>query len=463
MRVLVIGGGGREHALAWSIARAARGRRVWVAPGNAGTAMEPGVSNIDISPEALPELVDFARREKPDLTIVGPEAPLVAGLCDRFQALGLPCFGPSRAAARLEGSKRFAREFCARHGIPGPAWRAFDDSGAALEHIAAAPLPLVLKADGLAAGKGVLITSDRDEAVAAAQAMLSGKLHGDAGRCLVIEEYLEGRELSFMAICDGRDCLPLEGARDYKTRDAGNRGPNTGGMGAYSPAPLLDAALRERILEHVLRPALRGMADEGAPYRGFLYAGLMIPRTGEPRLLEFNCRLGDPETQVLLPRLRTDLAEVCLAALRGELSSCRLDWDTAACVGVVLAAEGYPGRPRVGDPINGLERDAPPGCKIFHAGTRREGTQLLTAGGRVCCVTALTTPAAAKAAEAAASGAAAGVSETADAMTADAVRRAYAAADVIHCPAGLFRRPDIGLEATTAHPGPGSRADGAPC
>ena len=437
MRILVVGGGGREHALAWSVARAAPGRQVWVAPGNAGTAMEAGVQNLPIQATDLPALTDFARREAPDLILVGPEAPLIAGIVDRFQDLGLPCFGPSRAAARLEGSKIFTREFCQRHGIPSPGWRAFDAPAAALRHIAAAPLPLVLKADGLAAGKGVLLSSDREEAAAAARAMLSGELHGDAGKRLLIEEHLEGRELSFMALCDGQDCLPLASARDYKRRDENDEGPNTGGMGAYSPSPLLDAALRERVLERVLRPALRGMAAEGTPYRGFLYAGLMISAAGEPRLLEFNCRLGDPETQVLLPRLRSDLAALCLAALRGDLRRCHLEWERSACAGIVLAAAGYPESPRLGEPISGLEQEPPPGCKIFHAGTRLEGKRLLTAGGRVCCVTAL------------------------DTTPASAARRAYAASHNLYW-AGRFQRPDIGCELLQGSPAPTPQAEPHP-
>ncbi len=387
--ILVVGGGGREHALAWKAARSPRVERVYVAPGNAGTAREPGVENVAIAADDIAALRDFARAQGVALTIVGPEAPLVAGIVDAFQAEGLACFGPTRAAARLEGSKSFAKDFLSRHGIPTAAYASFHDLSEALEYIRERGAPLVVKADGLAAGKGVIIARTLAEAEAAARDMLAGNAFGDAGHRIVVEEFLEGEEASFIVMADGRHVLPMATSQDHKARDEGDRGPNTGGMGAYSPAPVITPELHRRIMTEIIEPTIRGMTADGHPYTGFLYAGLMITADGQPRVLEFNCRFGDPETQPILMRLRSDLVDLCQAALAGRLHEMTARWDTRYALGVVLAAGGYPGGYRKGDVIEGLDEAEEEEIKIFHAGTALKDGQIVTAGGRVLCVCAL--------------------------------------------------------------------------
>ncbi len=387
--ILVVGGGGREHALAWKAARSAQVERVYVAPGNAGTAREPGVENVAIAADDIASLRDFARKQEVALTIVGPEAPLVAGIVDAFQAEGLACFGPTRAAARLEGSKSFAKDFLARHGIPTAAYASFHDLDEALGYIREKGAPLVIKADGLAAGKGVIIARTLAEAEAAARDMLAGNAFGDAGHRIVVEEFLEGEEASFIVMADGRHVLPMATSQDHKARDEGDRGPNTGGMGAYSPAPVITPELHRRIMAEIIEPTIRGMTADGHPYTGFLYAGLMITPDGRPKVLEFNCRFGDPETQPILMRLRSDLVDLCQAALAGRLHEMTAHWDARYALGVVLAAGGYPGGYRKGDVIEGLEGAEEEGIKIFHAGTALQDGQIVTAGGRVLCVCAL--------------------------------------------------------------------------
>ena len=391
MKVLVVGGGGREHALAWKLAQSPLAEEVLVAPGNAGTEAEPGVRNLPVAADDLDALLEAARSEQIGLTVVGPETPLAAGLADRFEAAGLRVFGPTAAAARLESSKGYCKDFLRRHGIPTAAYRRVDSLAAAERHLhGRADGPVVVKADGLAAGKGVVVAADRAEALAAAAEMLSGGRLGAAGRTLVLEDFLAGEEASFICMADGEELLPLAGSRDHKARDDGGRGPNTGGMGAYSPTPLLDAALERRVLEEIVRPTLRGLAAEGVRYRGFLYAGLMIDAAGDPKVLEYNCRLGDPETQPVLLRLRSDLLAACLAACDGRLGGVALDWDPRPALGVVLAARGYPGTPATGAPIAGLKAAAAePDVKVFHAGTAQRGDSVTTAGGRVLCACAL--------------------------------------------------------------------------
>ena len=390
MNVLVIGSGGREHAIAWRLASSPRAARVFVAPGNAGTAREAGVTNVAIT--AIPELVAFARREGVGLTIVGPEAPLAAGVVDAFREAGLAIVGPTRAAAQLEASKDYAKAFMARHGIPTAAYRTFTDAAQAKAYVAARGAPIVVKADGLAAGKGVVVASTVDEASAAIDAMLVGHSMGDAGARVVVEDFLAGEEASFIVLVDGRNVLPLASSQDHKRLRDGDQGPNTGGMGAYSPAPVVTPALHARIMREVIVPTVEGMAADGVPYTGFLYAGVMIDAAGTPRVLEFNCRLGDPETQPIMARLRSDLVDLAEHAARGTLDRVEAEWDRRAALGVVLAAHGYPENPRRGDPITGLDRiDAArhPGVAVFHAGTSLEGGSVVTSGGRVLCVTAL--------------------------------------------------------------------------
>ncbi len=388
MKVLVIGGGGREHALAWRVASEARVEKVYVAPGNAGTAAETGVENVAIEAGDLDALLAFAADEAIDLTIVGPEAPLVAGICDRFAAAGRPCFGPSAAAARLEGSKAFTKDFLARHSIPTAAYRNFTELAEAREWIQQQDGPLVVKADGLAAGKGVIIAHNPEQACDAAAAMLGQQRFGKAGTRIVVEEFLFGEEASFIAMVDGKNILPLASSQDHKARDDGDRGPNTGGMGAYSPAPVVDDAVHRRIMDEVMGPTVQGLAAEGSPYVGFLYAGLMISPAGEVKVLEFNCRFGDPETQPIMMRLRSPLTELCQAALAGSLHQMAVDWDPRAALGVVLAAGGYPEGYAKGQVITGLPQDRE-NLKVFHAGTRIEKDRIVTSGGRVLCVVGL--------------------------------------------------------------------------
>jgi phosphoribosylamine---glycine ligase len=388
MKILIVGGGGREHALAWKCAQSPRVQEVLVAPGNAGTALEPKVRNVDIAADDIDGLLAFAMREDIGLTIVGPEGPLVAGIVDRFAAAGRACFGPSRAAARLEGSKAFTKDFLKRHGIPTANYAAFDSDTFDPAYIRAQRLPVVVKADGLAAGKGVLICETHDAAIAAATGMLGGSF-GSAGRTIVVEEFLHGEEVSFIVMARGGAVLPLATSQDHKRRDDGDRGPNTGGMGAYSPAPIVTPALHARIMREVIEPTLRGLSADGNPYLGFLYAGLMIAADGTPNVLEYNCRFGDPETQPIVMRLQSDLVDLCEAALDGALDRTEARWDPRAAVGVVMAAGGYPDAYRKGDPISGLDAAARLPGKVFHAGTRTEGAQIVTAGGRVLCAVGL--------------------------------------------------------------------------
>ncbi|TDO09850.1 MULTISPECIES: phosphoribosylamine--glycine ligase [Halomonas] len=390
MKVLIIGGGGREHALAWKVAQSPRVETVFVAPGNAGTAREPGLENVVIGAEDLDGLVAFARAQEVALTIVGPEAPLVAGVVDRFRQVGLAIFGPTAGAARLEGSKAFSKDFLARHAIPTADYRSFTAVAPALEYLEEKGAPIVIKADGLAAGKGVIVAMTHDEAEAAIRDMLEANAFGDAGARVVIEAFLEGEEASFIVMVDGETILPMATSQDHKRVGDGDTGPNTGGMGAYSPAPVVTDKVFERIMARVIRPTVQGMAEEGHPYTGFLYAGLMIDADGNPRVIEYNCRFGDPETQPIMLRLASDLAELCLAGAHGELAGHACDWEPRAAVGVVMAAGGYPGRYRKGDAIAGLEAAEASGCKVFHAGTAEdEMGRVVTAGGRVLCVTAL--------------------------------------------------------------------------
>ncbi len=407
MKILIVGGGGREHALAWKAARCERVERVYVAPGNAGTAAEPRTQNVAIDAEDIDALVRFAALEAIDLAIIGPEKPLVMGVVDAFAQRGLNCFGPVRAAARLEGSKTFAKDFITRHAIPTAAHRSFTDAEAALGHLDGVEYPVVIKADGLAAGKGVIIAATRRAAAAAITDMLTQNRYGEAGSRVLIEEFLEGEEASFICMVDGQSILPLASSQDHKAAHDGDTGPNTGGMGAYSPAPLVDAAMHRRIIETIIRPTVAGMAAEGMRYTGFLYAGLMIGADGVPKVLEFNCRLGDPETQPIMLRLRSDLVAHCLAAVRGTLADERAQWSRECALGVVMAAAGYPGQHATGSPIEGLDGDGAgrdsggrdsdgldsndqdhPTQKVFHSGTAVVDGRIIATGGRVLCATA---------------------------------------------------------------------------
>ncbi|MEN8216672.1 MAG: phosphoribosylamine--glycine ligase [Pseudomonadota bacterium] len=387
MKILIIGSGGREHALAWKAAQSEKVQKVFVAPGNAGTAQEPKLENVPT--EDIQSLVNFAQQNAIDLTIVGPERPLVAGIVDEFQQLGLRCFGPSKAAAQLEGSKAFTKDFLSRHNIPSAAYANFTDIDKATAYIHQVGAPIVVKADGLAAGKGVIVAQTENEAIAAVQNMLAGNAFGEAGHRVVIEEFLQGEEASFTCMVDGEHILPLATSQDHKTRDDGDKGPNTGGMGAYSPAPVVTKEIHARIMSDIIEPTVRGMAAEGRPYTGFLYAGLMIDARGNPKILEYNCRFGDPETQPILLRLRSDLVELCQAALDKRLHEVKAEWDSRAALGVVLAAGGYPAHYDKGLIINGLSEAAALEGKIFHAGTRAEKGKIVTAGGRVLCACAL--------------------------------------------------------------------------
>jgi phosphoribosylamine--glycine ligase len=422
MKVLIVGGGGREHALAWAAAKSAQVERVFVAPGNAGTAMEPGCENLPMAVTDIDGLIGFARERGVELTIAGPEDPLVNGIVDRFHEAGLKCFGPRAAAARLEGSKAFAKDFMARHGIPTAAYGKFSEVAPAVEFIRQQGAPIVVKADGLAAGKGVIVAQTTTEAESAVLDMLAGNAYGEAGRRVVIEEFLEGEEASFIVMADGRNVLPLATSQDHKAAGDGDTGPNTGGMGAYSPAPVVDDAMHRQIIQTVIRPVIDGMAADGSPFTGFLYAGLMISPDGEAKVLEFNVRFGDPETQPILMRLQSDLPQLCLDALAGRLDRANARWDPRACLGVVMAAGGYPGPYDKGQPINGLDSDFPPTVKVFHAGTALADDSVVTSGGRVLCVGAL-----------------------GDSVSA-AQAAAYDACDRIHWD-GAFRRSDIGYRA----------------
>jgi phosphoribosylamine--glycine ligase len=386
MKILVIGSGGREHALAWKLAQSPRVQKVYVAPGNAGTALENGVENVALA--TIPDLISFCRKQKIHLTVVGPEAPLAEGVVDAFKDAGLAIFGPARAAAQLEASKDFAKSFMARHRIPTARHATFASSREAKAYVDAQGAPLVVKADGLAAGKGVVVAATREEAHAAIARFMDEKSLGDAGGRVVIEEFLDGEEASFIVMSDGTHVLPLATSQDHKRLRDGDAGPNTGGMGAYSPAPVVTPKVHARVMREIIQPAIQGMSAEGSPYVGFLYAGLMIDREGNPKTLEFNCRLGDPETQPIILRLKSDLLTLIEHALAGTLSRAEADWDRRAALGVVLAAAGYPDDPRKGDRIEGLPKPSAD-CRIFHAGTRLEGKSVLTNGGRVLCVTAL--------------------------------------------------------------------------
>ena len=389
MKVLVIGGGGREHALAWKLAQSENAGQIFIAPGNAGSSQEPGVQNVPISAADGPALLEFARSGRVDLTVVGPEGPLAAGLVDLFEAAGLPTLGPRRQAARLESSKGFCKDFMVRHGIPTARYACFADFDPACRYLARQAMPVVVKADGLAAGKGVVVAATLAEAEQAASDMLRDARFQEAGQSIVIEECLEGEEVSFICLVDGTDIVPLATSQDYKTRDENSRGPNTGGMGAYSPTPLVDAQMQEHLLETVIRPTVHGLASEGIRYRGFLYAGLMLDSRGRPNVLEFNCRLGDPETQPILMRLDTDFLELCLAAAGGRLKEVAARWDPRPALGLVLAIRDYPGDYPKGIPVTGLaEAEEDPEVKVFHAGTAMKGGQVVTSGGRVLCVCA---------------------------------------------------------------------------
>ena len=430
MKVLIIGGGGREHALAWKCAAEAGVTEVLVAPGNAGTAAEPGVRNVAIGAEDIDALVHLALAEKIDLTIVGPEAPLVAGVVDAFSAQGLMCFGPTRLGARLEGSKAFSKEFLQRHRIPTAGYRTFTQATFDATYVRSRPLPIVVKASGLAAGKGVVIVDSHDEAIRVAREMFGGQF-GAAGTEVVIEDFLHGEEVSFIVMADGTHVLPLATSQDHKRLLDADAGPNTGGMGAYSPAPIVTPALHERIMREVIHPTIRGLATDGTPYTGFLYAGLMIAADGTPNVLEYNCRFGDPETQPVLSRLRSDLTGLCQAALAGRLDHARCEWDSRAALGVVMAAAGYPEGVRRGDAIRGLDAAARLPGKVFHAATRAgpDAAAVITNGGRVLCTV--------------------GLGETVGA----AQRQAYALADVIHWPGVQYRR-DIGYRAVAREQDP---------
>jgi phosphoribosylamine--glycine ligase len=389
MKVLVVGGGGREHALAWKIAQSKRVTQVLVAPGNAGTATEPRCRNVAVAVEDIGALLKLAQDESVGLTVVGPEGPLAAGIVDAFSAAGLRCFGPTREAAQLESSKAFAKDFLARHRIPTATYRVHTDVAAALADIDARGAPIVIKADGLAAGKGVVVATTVDEARAAVRDMLSGNLFGAAGSRVVIEDFLEGEEASFIVVAGGGRALDLASSQDHKRVGDGDTGPNTGGMGAYSPAPVVTEAVRARVMREIIEPTLAGLERDAIAYAGFLYAGLMIDKAGAPRVIEFNCRLGDPETQPLMMRLASDIVDLFDAALDGTLDRARAQWDPRPALGVVMAAQGYPGSYRKKDAIHGLDGAAGRDLKVFHAGTALESSKVLTTGGRVLCVCAL--------------------------------------------------------------------------
>ncbi len=389
MKILIIGGGGREHALAWKCAQSGDVSEVIVAPGNAGTELESKIRNVDVAADDIDALLNLASKENIGLTIVGPEQPLVAGIVDRFIAQDLPCFGPVAAAAQLEGSKAYTKGFLLRHGIPTGAYETFTEVDLALAYVRKKGAPIVIKADGLAAGKGVIVAFGIDEAENAVRDMLSEGAFGDAGHRIVIEEFLEGEEASFIVMTDGISVLPLASSQDHKARDEGDVGPNTGGMGAYSPAPVVTPEIEQRIMDEVINPTLAGLRKDGINYLGFLYAGLMITADGTPKVIEFNCRMGDPETQPIMARMRSDLAPICLAAIAGDLSNVTAEWDSRAALGVVMAAGGYPGNYAKGKTIHGLPQQESRDSKVFHAGTAISGGDVITSGGRVLCVVGL--------------------------------------------------------------------------
>ena len=389
MNILVVGSGGREHALAWKLAAPNSVSRVFVAPGNAGTALEPKLDNVALDPMDIEGLAGFAKQNDCALTVIGPEAPLVAGIVDHFTEQGLACFGPTAGAAQLEGSKSFTKDFLARHNIPTASYAVFTEIEPALAYVKEQGAPIVIKADGLAAGKGVIVAMTLDEAEAAIHDMLADNKFGDAGARVVVEGFLEGEEASFIVMVDGENVLPMATSQDHKRIGEGDTGPNTGGMGAYSPAPVVTDAVHTKVMEQVIWPTVRGMAAEGHPYTGFLYAGLMIDAEGNPSVIEYNCRFGDPETQPIMHRLQSDLSTLCLAALNQTLDQHTAQWDPRPAVGVVLAAGGYPGSYEKGHTISGLEGDWDTATKVFHAGTRQEGNAITTQGGRVLCVSAL--------------------------------------------------------------------------
>ncbi len=428
MKVLVIGGGGREHALAWKLAQSPRVHEVIVAPGNAGTAREPKCRNVEVPATNVAQLLQLALDEDIDLTVVGPEGPLVKGVVDVFRAAGQRIFGPTRAAAQLEGSKAFAKDFLARHRIPTAYYQVFDDMALALEHVRDVGAPIVIKADGLAAGKGVIVAMTLGEAEAAIRDMLGGNAFGDAGSRVVIEEFLDGEEASFISMVDGGYALPMATSQDHKRVGDGDTGPNTGGMGAYSPAPVVTPEVHARVMREVVEPTVRGMIEDGMPFTGFLYAGLMIDADGAPKVIEFNVRFGDPETQPVMLRLRSDFTELLDHAIDGTLDGVVADWDPRPALGVVMAAGNYPGTPRTGDVVDGLDTVLPEGAKVFHAGTTLDDGRVLTSGGRVLCATALGSSVAA------------------------AQRLAYHAVDAIHWH-GEFHRHDIGWRAIAREQG----------
>ncbi|AOM42078.1 phosphoribosylamine--glycine ligase [Xenorhabdus hominickii] len=389
MNILIIGSGGREHALAWKAAQSPLANKIYVAPGNAGTALEANLENVDIEATDIEGLLAFAQSHDIGLTIVGPEAPLVIGVVDAFQQAGLTIFGPSKSASQLEGSKAFTKDFLARHYIPTAAYQNFTEIEPALAYLEKMGAPIVIKADGLAAGKGVVVAMTMEEAQNAVKDMLAGNAFGDAGHRIVIEEFLDGEEASFIVMVDGKNVVPMATSQDHKRVGDGDTGPNTGGMGAYSPAPVVTDEIHQRVMEKIIYPTVEGMAAENHTYVGFLYAGLMIDKQGEPKVIEFNCRFGDPETQPIMMRLRSDLVELCLAGAKGQLSGKTSTWDSRPALGVVLAAGGYPASYAKNDVISGLTQEADTDKKVFHAGTAFKGKDVVTAGGRVLCVTAL--------------------------------------------------------------------------
>ncbi len=420
MKILVIGSGGREHALAWQCAKFDRVEEVFVAPGNAGTQLEDKLTNINIGSEDIDGLINFVKDNQVDLTIVGPEAPLVIGVVDRFQEQGLAIFGPTQGAAQLEGSKAFCKDFLDRNNIPTAFYDVFTEVGPAVKYVQDKGVPIVIKADGLAAGKGVIIANSQQEAIDAINDMLEGNRFGEAGSRVVIEEFLSGEEASFIVMVDGKNILPMATSQDHKARDNGDKGPNTGGMGAYSPAPIVTDEIFQSVMDTVIRPTVEGMAAEGNPYTGFLYAGLMIDQKGNSKVLEYNCRFGDPETQPIMMRLQSNLADLCLLATKGQLDQATIEWDERSSMGVVLAANGYPDVYPTGEVI-GLPADSSD-AKVFHAGTKMDNDSVVTSGGRVLCATAL------------------------GENTQEAQTNAYALLDQINWPSAYYRT-DIGFKA----------------